>query len=40
MSEELEGNKKTVTAFYDLMFKKNSPMEAIEKYVGNTKSFP
>ena len=34
MSEELERNKKAVTAFYDLMFNKNSPREAIEKYVG------
>ena len=35
MSEELERNKKAVTAFYDLMFNKNSPREAIEKYVGD-----
>ena len=35
MSEELERNKKAVTAFYDLMFNKNRPREAIEKYVGD-----
>ena len=35
MSEQLEQNKKTVTAFYDLMFNNNNPREAIEKYVGD-----
>jgi predicted SnoaL-like aldol condensation-catalyzing enzyme len=35
MSEELEQNKNAVTAFYDLMFNKNSLREAIEKYVGD-----
>jgi predicted SnoaL-like aldol condensation-catalyzing enzyme len=35
MSEQLERNKKTVTAFYDLMFNNNNPREAIEKYVGD-----
>lgn len=35
MSEELERNKKAVTAFYDLMFNKNRSREAIEKYVGD-----
>ena len=35
MPEQLERNKKTVTAFYDLMFNNNNPREAIEKYVGD-----
>lgn len=35
MSEQLERNKKTVTAFYDVMFNKNNPREAIEKYAGD-----
>ncbi len=30
----LERNKKTVTAFYDLMFNRNKPREAIELYAG------
>lgn len=30
----LERNKKTVTAFYDLMFNENMPREAIERYAG------
>ena len=29
MSEQLECNKKTVTAFYDLMFNQYQPAEAI-----------
>ncbi|WP_419419564.1 nuclear transport factor 2 family protein [Legionella sp. D16C41] len=32
----LERNKQNVIAFYDLMFNKNSPAEAIAKYVGDT----
>jgi len=36
MSQDLEQNKKTVTAFYDLMFNQCKPTEAIEKYVGDT----
>ena len=32
---QLEQNKKTVTAFYDLMFNQNRPREAIEKYTGD-----
>ena len=31
---QLDQNKKTVTAFYDLMFNQNRPREAIEKYAG------
>ena len=32
--ERLERNKETVTAFYDLMFNRNDPRAAIERYVG------
>jgi len=31
----LEKNKKTVTAFYDLMFNKCKPAEAMKKYAGD-----
>ncbi|NOT48027.1 MAG: SnoaL-like domain-containing protein [Acidobacteria bacterium] len=31
---DLEQNKKTVTAFYDLMFNQAKPREAIEKFTG------
>jgi len=34
MDERLERNKKTVTDFYDLMFSKGKPAEAVRKYVG------
>jgi predicted SnoaL-like aldol condensation-catalyzing enzyme len=33
--DNLEQNKQTVTAFYDLMFNQQKPREAIEKYVGD-----
>lgn len=36
MAIQLEKNKETVTAFYDLMFNQSKPREAIEKYVGET----
>jgi len=32
---DLERNKRTVTAFYDLMFNQCKPREAIEKYTGD-----
>ena len=35
MSHQLEQNKQTVTAFYDLMFNQCKPAEAIEKYAGD-----
>jgi predicted SnoaL-like aldol condensation-catalyzing enzyme len=31
-----EKNKKTVMAFYDLMFNQSKPAEAIERYAGKT----
>ena len=36
MTQQLEANKRTVTAFYDLMFNQCKPEEAIEKYAGAT----
>lgn len=35
MTTNVEQNKKTVTAFYDLMFNQCKPAEAIEKYAGD-----
>lgn len=32
----LEANKKTVSAFYDLAFNQHQPAEAMKKYVGET----
>ena len=35
MADQLEQNKNAVMAFYDLMFNRCKPAEAIEKFVGN-----
>jgi predicted SnoaL-like aldol condensation-catalyzing enzyme len=35
MSDRLDHNKRTVQAFYDLMFNQCRPREAIERYVGD-----
>src|SRR4026209_2579486 len=34
MNQQLERNKQTVTSFYDLMFNRCKPAEAIEQYTG------
>jgi predicted SnoaL-like aldol condensation-catalyzing enzyme len=36
MTSHLDTNKRTVTAFYDLMFNQCRPREAVERYVGAT----
>jgi predicted SnoaL-like aldol condensation-catalyzing enzyme len=36
MDDRLEQNKRTVTAFYDLMFNQCKPAEAIARYTGET----
>ncbi len=36
MDDRLERNKRTVTAFYDVMFNQCRPREAIECYVGKS----
>lgn len=35
MSTRLEHNKQHAMAFYDLMFNRNEPAEAVARYVGN-----
>jgi predicted SnoaL-like aldol condensation-catalyzing enzyme len=35
MTDPLERNKQTVTAFYDLAFNQNKPAEAMERYAGD-----
>ncbi len=35
MDDRLEQNKKTVTAFYDLMFNQCKPAEAVAQYAGD-----
>jgi predicted SnoaL-like aldol condensation-catalyzing enzyme len=36
MTEQLERNKKNVIAFYDMMFNQCQPVEAIERYTGDS----
>jgi len=35
MTDHLERNKKNVVAFYELMFNRSKPAEAIERYTGD-----
>jgi predicted SnoaL-like aldol condensation-catalyzing enzyme len=35
MSDQLERNKQTAIAFYDLMFNQGQPAEAVRRYVGD-----
>jgi predicted SnoaL-like aldol condensation-catalyzing enzyme len=35
MANQLEQNKETVKAFYDLAFNQNNPAEAVAKYTGD-----
>lgn len=35
MTNQIERNKETVVAFYDLMFNRSNPRQAVEKYVGD-----
>jgi predicted SnoaL-like aldol condensation-catalyzing enzyme len=35
LMQDIDSNKATVTAFYDLMFNQCKPAEAIQKYVGD-----
>ena len=35
MSDQLERNKQTAMAFYDLMFNQGKPAEAVRRYVGD-----
>jgi len=36
VSDRLEASKRTVTAFYDLMFNQCRPAEALDRYAGAT----
>ncbi len=36
MNDRTEGNKATAQSFYDLMFNRCEPRQAVEKYVGDT----